>query len=144
MGRARSNKLETQQNIKLNELLSDWENTELEKIYHLQILYWIIKQLYQIDISNLQFQDYSIILKVIVIANKSGTLFQPKLFKTKKTSSQFKPERRHSSFFVRLSSICWAINDNVIWELVENLMSQNRHKLLYYKRELTGMNTVVN
>ena len=35
-------------------------------------------------------------------------------------------------------------NDNFIWELVENLMSQNRHKLLYYKRELTGMNTVVN
>ena len=31
-----------------------------------------------------------------------------------------------------------------IRELVENLMSQNRHKLLYYKRELTGMNTVVN
>lgn len=92
MGRARSNKLETQQNIKLNELLSDWENTELEKLYPLQILYWILKQLYQIDISNLQFQDYLIILKVIVIANKSGTLFQPKLFKTKKTSSQFKPE----------------------------------------------------
>ena len=60
MGRARSNKLETQQNIKLNELLSDWENTELEKLYPLQILYWILKQLYQIDISNLQFQDYLI------------------------------------------------------------------------------------
>ena len=60
MGRARSNKLETQQNIKLNKLLSDWENTELEKLYPLQILYWILKQLYQIDISNLQFQDYLI------------------------------------------------------------------------------------
>ena len=47
-------------------------------------------------------------------------------------------------FFVRLSSICWAINDNVIWELVENLMSQNRHKLLYYRRGLKGINTVVN
>ena len=35
-------------------------------------------------------------------------------------------------FFVGLSSICWAINDNFIWELVENLMSKNRHKLLYY------------
>ena len=53
-------------------------------------------------------------------------------------------ERRHSSFFVGLSSICWAINDNFIWELVGNLMSQNRHKLLYYRRGLKGMNTVVN
>ena len=35
-------------------------------------------------------------------------------------------------FFVGLSSICWVINDNVIWELVENLMSLNPHKLLYY------------
>ena len=47
-------------------------------------------------------------------------------------------------FFVGLSSICWVINDNVIWELVENLMSQNRHKLLYYKRGLKAMNTLVN
>jgi hypothetical protein len=47
-------------------------------------------------------------------------------------------------FFVGLSSICWAINDNFIWELVGNLMSQNRHKLLYYRRGLKGMNTVVN
>ena len=29
-------------------------------------------------------------------------------------------------------------------ELVENLMSQNRHELLYYKRRLKAMNTVVN
>ena len=35
-------------------------------------------------------------------------------------------------FFVGLSSICWVINDNVIWELVENLMSLDPHKLLYY------------
>jgi hypothetical protein len=31
-----------------------------------------------------------------------------------------------------------------IRELVENLISQNPHKLLYYKRGLKGMNTVVN
>ena len=47
-------------------------------------------------------------------------------------------------FFVGLSSIYWAINDDFIWELVENLMSQNRHKLLYYKRGLKAMNTLVN
>jgi hypothetical protein len=31
-----------------------------------------------------------------------------------------------------------------IRELVEILMSQNRHKLLYYKMRLKAMNTVVN
>jgi hypothetical protein len=31
-----------------------------------------------------------------------------------------------------------------IRELVENLISKNRHKLLYYKRGLKGMNAVVN
>ena len=61
-----------------------------------------------------------------------------------RTNEKRRKERRHSSFFVGLSSICWAINDNFIWELVENLMSQNRHKLLYYRRGLKGMNTVVN
>ena len=40
--------------------------------------------------------------------------------------------------------IYWAINDDCIWELVENLMSQNRHKLLYYKRGLKATNTVFN
>ena len=47
-------------------------------------------------------------------------------------------------FFVGLSSICWVINDNVIWELVENLMNLNSHKLLYYRRGLKEINTVVN
>ena len=47
-----------------------------------------------------------------------------------RTNEKRRKERRHSSFFVGLSSIYWAINDNFIWELVENLMSQNRHKLL--------------
>ena len=47
-------------------------------------------------------------------------------------------------FFVGLSMIYWAINDDSIWELVENLMSQNRHKLLYYQRGLKAMNKVVN
>ncbi len=53
-------------------------------------------------------------------------------------------ERRHSSFFVGLSRIYWAINDDFIWELVENLMSLNPHKLLYYRRGAKGMNIVVN
>ena len=35
-------------------------------------------------------------------------------------------------------------NDNFIWELVENLMSQNCHKLIYYQRGLKAMNKVVN
>ena len=47
-------------------------------------------------------------------------------------------------FFVGLSMIYWAINDDFIWELVENLMSQNCHKLIYYQRGLKAMNKVVN
>ena len=47
-------------------------------------------------------------------------------------------------FFVGLSSICWAINYNFIRELVENLISLNPYKLLYYRRGLKAMNTVVN
>ena len=46
--------------------------------------------------------------------------------------------------FVGLSMIYWAINDDFIWELVENLMSQNCHKLIYYQRGLKAMNKVVN
>ncbi|MDE5076044.1 MAG: hypothetical protein O4749_08325 [Trichodesmium sp. St5_bin2_1] len=61
-----------------------------------------------------------------------------------RTNEKVKKERRHSSFFVGLSMIYWAINDDCIWELVENLMSQNRHKLLYYKRGLKATNTVFN
>ena len=37
-------------------------------------------------------------------------------------------------FFVGLSMIYLVINDDFIWELVGILMSQNRHKLLYYQR----------
>ena len=40
--------------------------------------------------------------------------------------------------------IYWAINDDFIWELVENLMSQNRHKLLDYQKGVKAMNTVIN
>ena len=47
-------------------------------------------------------------------------------------------------FFVGLSMIYWAINDDFIWELVEILMSLNPHKLLYYQRGLKAMNKVVN
>ena len=36
-------------------------------------------------------------------------------------------------FFVGLSMIYWAINDDFIWKLVENLMNLNHHKLLYYQ-----------
>ena len=53
-------------------------------------------------------------------------------------------ERINSIFFVGLSRIYCTINDDLIWELVENLMSQNRHKSLYYQRGLKGMNIVVN
>ncbi len=40
--------------------------------------------------------------------------------------------------------IYWAINDDFTWELVEDLMSQNRHKLPYYQRGLKATNTVFN
>ena len=44
-----------------------------------------------------------------------------------------KPEKKEGTvvFFVGLSMIYWAINDDFIWELVENLMSLNPHKLLW-------------
>ncbi|NEP88486.1 MAG: GAF domain-containing protein [Okeania sp. SIO2C2] len=61
MGMNQIDEIESKQNIKLNELVSDWEKTELEKIYRLQILHWILKELYQINTANLQFQHYSII-----------------------------------------------------------------------------------
>ena len=61
-----------------------------------------------------------------------------------RTNEKGRKERRHSSFFVGLSMIYWAINDDFIWELVENLMSLNPHKLLYYQRGLKAMNKVVN
>ena len=61
-----------------------------------------------------------------------------------RTNEKGRKEKRHSSFFVGLSMIYWAINDDFIWELVENLMSQNRHKLLYYQKGVKAMNTVIN
>ena len=60
------------------------------------------------------------------------------------TNEKSRKERRNCSFFVGLSMIYWAINDDFIWELVENLMSQNCHKLIYYQRGLKAMNKVVN
>ena len=48
-----------------------------------------------------------------------------------RTNEKRRKERRHSSFFVGSSRIYWAINDDFIWELVENLMSLNPHKLLW-------------
>ena len=60
------------------------------------------------------------------------------------TNEKRRKERRHSSFFVGLSTICWAINYHLIWELVKNFMSQNRYKLLYYRRGLKEINRVVN
>ena len=61
-----------------------------------------------------------------------------------RTNEKRRKERRHSSFFVGLSTICWAINYHLIWELVKNFMSQNRYKLLYYRRGLKEINRVVN
>jgi hypothetical protein len=37
-----------------------------------------------------------------------------------RTNEKVRKERRYSSFFVGLSMIYWAINDNCIWKLVEN------------------------
>ena len=42
-------------------------------------------------------------------------------------------KRKHIQRFLTL-------NDDFIWELVENLMSLNPHKLLYYQRGLKAMN----
>ena len=61
-----------------------------------------------------------------------------------RTNEKSRKERRHSSFFVGLSRIYWAINDDFIWGLVENLMRLNPHKFIYYHRGIKAMNTVVN
>ncbi|NEP81185.1 MAG: GAF domain-containing protein [Okeania sp. SIO3C4] len=53
--------IESKQNIKLNDLISDWNKTELEKLYRLQVLHWVLKELYQIDTADLQFQNDSIV-----------------------------------------------------------------------------------
>ncbi len=62
----------------------------------------------------------------------------PRHIQSTKTSRK---ERRHSSCFVGLSRIYWAINDDFIWELVENLMNFNPQKFLYYCRGIKAMNT---
>ena len=61
-----------------------------------------------------------------------------------RTNERGRKERRNSSFCLGLSSIYWAINDDLMWKLVENLMSLNPHKLLYYRRGIKAMNKVVN
>ncbi|MDY7008432.1 MAG: GAF domain-containing protein [Cyanobacteriota bacterium] len=61
MGIDRIDEIESKQNIKLNDLINDWEKTELEKLYRLQVLHWVLKELYQIDTANLQFQNDSIV-----------------------------------------------------------------------------------
>lgn len=61
-----------------------------------------------------------------------------------RTNERGRKERRNSSFCLGLSSIYWAINDDLMWKLVENLMSLNPHKLLDYRRGIKAMNKVVN
>ena len=61
-----------------------------------------------------------------------------------RTNERGRKERRNSSFCLGLSSIYWAINDDLMWKLVENLMSLNPHKLLYYRRGIKAINKVVN
>ena len=90
-------------------------------------------------------------LILLIAISYAISSFQGKKIKNKglqeyisRTNERGRKERRHNSFFVGLSRIYWAINDNFIWELVENLMDLNPHKLLYYQRGLKAMNTVVN
>ena len=121
----------------------------------------------QYEVRNVGLKTIKLVVTILVSAkaNKTGlnnlilliaisytiSSFQVQKIKNKgvqeyisRTNEKVRKERRNSSFFVGLSMIYWAINDDCIWELVENLMSQNRHKLLYYKRGLKGMNTVFN
>ncbi len=53
-------------------------------------------------------------------------------------------ERRHSSFWLGLYSVYWTINDEFLWEYVENLMKLNPHKLPYYRKGVKAMNTLLN
>ncbi|MEB3342697.1 GAF domain-containing protein [Okeania sp.] len=58
------NKLETPLNIKLHELFNDGDRQELEKLYRIQVLSWVLKQVDQIDTEYLEYQDFSVILTV--------------------------------------------------------------------------------
>jgi len=37
-------------------------------------------------------------------------------------------DRRRSNFFLGLSGVNWIVSDDIIWKLVENLMSFSPHK----------------
>ena len=121
----------------------------------------------QYEVRNVGLKTIKLVVTILVSAkaNKTGlnnlilliaisytiSSFQVQKIKNKgvqeyisRTNEKVRKERRHSSFFVGLSMIYWAINDDFTWELVEDLMSQNRHKLPYYQRGLKATNTVFN
>ena len=90
-------------------------------------------------------------LILLIAISYAISSFQGKKIKNKglqeyisRTNERGRKERRHNSFFVGLSRIYLAINDNFIWELVEYLMRLKPHKFLYYHRGIKAMNTVVN
>ena len=121
----------------------------------------------QYEVRNVGLKTIKLVVTILVSAkaNKTGlnnlilliaisytiSSFQVQKIKNKgvqeyisRTNEKVRKERKHSSFFVGLSMIYWAINDDFTWELVEDLMSQNRHKLPYYQRGLKATNTVFN
>ena len=52
-------------------------------------------------------------------------------------------DRRYSNFFLGLSGVNWIVSDDIIWKLVENLMSFSPHKLPDYKNGIKGMNKIL-
>ncbi|MGD1803949.1 hypothetical protein ACP6PL_00705 [Dapis sp. BLCC M126] len=61
-----------------------------------------------------------------------------------RTNERGRKERRNSSYWLGLSCIYWAVNDNFTWELVEILMRLNPHKSLYYRRGIKTINKRLN
>lgn len=53
-------------------------------------------------------------------------------------------DRRRSNFFLGLSGVNWIVSDDIIWKLVENLMSFSPHKSPYYKTRIKRMNKLLN
>ncbi len=130
MGIDRIDKIEAQYNIKLNELFSDWDNTELEKLYHLQILQWVLKQIYQIDTANLQFQDYSVISTVNSPKNSEPKYIEfwfcsqeLKVTRIDQTIDEFIDFNLHS--MSKSEQTAWLIQPGNLEMLAQNLKLEN-------------------
>ncbi|MGK7919843.1 MAG: GAF domain-containing protein [Trichodesmium sp.] len=122
--------IDQKDNIKLNELFSNWENTELEKLYRLQILDWVLKQLYQIDPANLQFQNYSIISKIHSLQNSEPKYIELwfcseglKVTRINQTIDEFADT--NFQLMSKSEQIAWLLQPGNLEKLAQNLKLEN-------------------